>query len=569
MANSQAKLFFILKALLLLCLSSSPSAHADSSWQKESSRYLEQLLKINPDQLQELKKPEVLEFYRHRKYKPMWSNEKGRLDRAYDLLHVIIRAKDEGLEPDDYYLEDFYKYWGSTGLGESVKLDLLLSAALYRYSNDVYTGRLDASDLDPDWHIKRESPDVRRLFLDVARKESIAKLLKQLPPQHDGYQSLKQQLQQFRELEQQGGWDRMGWGPVLERGVQHEQVVLLRRRLKLTGDLVVDPFPDMDMYDRRLEEAVRNYQQRHGLGVDGKVGPQTRRSLNVSVGERISQIRINMERWRWLPRELGERHIRIDLAGFRLQVYDRDTVPLSMRVIVGRSNRKTPSFSSQMYHLMFNPYWNVPDNIAFEDMLPKIRRDPTYLARNQIRVIKGYGEKEQELDYQSIDWSLYTETVQLPFRFRQDPGAINSMGRIKFMLPNSFEINLHDTPNKHLFNRSMRAYSSGCIRVEEPIALAEYVMGDEWQQADIHKVIASKKNKVHHLPEPIPVHVLYQTAWVDQDNIIHFQRDVYERDERLLAALRKISKPIASETENDTENDLKASGYRQSRADPS
>ena len=218
---------------------------------------------------------------------------------------------------------------------------------------------------------------------------------------------------------------------------------------------------------------------------------------------------------------------------------------------------------------MFNPYWNVPDNIAFEDMLPKIRRDPTYLARNQIRVIKGYGEKEQELDYQSIDWSLYTETVQLPFRFRQDPGAINSMGRIKFMLPNSFEINLHDTPNKHLFNRSMRAYSSGCIRVEEPIALAEYVMGDEWQQADIHKVIASKKNMVHHLPEPIPVHVLYQTAWVDQDNIIHFQRDVYERDERLLAALRKISKPIASETENDTENDLKASGYRQSRADPS
>ena len=195
--------------MFLLCLLCSAIAQADNSWQKESSRYLEQLLKSNPGQLQELKDSAVLEFYRERKYKLLWSNQKGRLDRASDLLHVIIQAKNEGLEPSDYYLEELSKYWDSTGLGGSVQLDLLLSAALYRYGNEVYSGRLDANYLDPDWHIKNESLDISRLFADVAKKSSIGNLLKELPPQHDGYQSLKQHLYQFRELAQHGGWQNL------------------------------------------------------------------------------------------------------------------------------------------------------------------------------------------------------------------------------------------------------------------------------------------------------------------------------------------------------------------------
>ena len=259
-------------------------------------------------------------------------------------MHVIIQAKNEGLEPSDYYLEEFSKYWDSTELSESVQLDLLLSAALYRYSNEVYSGRLDANNLDPDWHIKNESLVISRLFADVAKKSSIGNLLQELPPQHDGYQSLKQHLYQFRELAQQGGWLSPGWGPVLERGVQHEQVVLLRQRLKVTGDLAVDPFPDMDIFDRRLEEAVRRYQQRHGLEVDGKVGPQTRRSLDITVSERIRQIRINMERWRWLPRKLGKRYVMVNMTGFELYIIESDSMVLSMPVIIGHSLRSTPTF---------------------------------------------------------------------------------------------------------------------------------------------------------------------------------------------------------------------------------
>ena len=203
-------MFRILKTFILLCLLHAFVVQADTSWEKQSSRYLEQLIISNPDRLPGLNEPAVVEFYQQRKYKPLWSDEEGRLDRAYDLLRVIVRSKDEGLEPADYYLEDFNRFWDSPGLGESVQLDLLLSSALYRYASDVHSGRFKASDLDPDWHIKNKPLDVSRLFADVARKSSITKLLKELPPQHSGYQSLKQQLLYLRELAQQGGWQQLG-----------------------------------------------------------------------------------------------------------------------------------------------------------------------------------------------------------------------------------------------------------------------------------------------------------------------------------------------------------------------
>jgi len=523
----------MLKALLLLCLLCSAGVQADSSWQKESSRYLEQLLKNNPDQLQELKESDVLEFYRKRKYKPLWSNEKGRLDRAYDLLHVIIKAKDEGLEPADYYLEEFNKYWDSTGLGESVQLDLLLSAALYRYSNDVYSGRLSASDLDPEWYIKNEPLNVSRLFADVARKSSIAKVLKELPPQHAGYQSLKQQLHNFRELAQQGGWQRLGWGPVLERGMQHEQVVPLRRRLKLTGDLAVDPFPDMDMYDRWLEEAVMHYQQRHGLEVDGKVGPQTRRSLNVMVSDRIRQIRINMERWRWMPRKLGKRYVMVNMTGFELYIMENGSEVLSMPVIIGKSYRSTPTFSGLISYMEYNPYWTIPKKLVLEDIIPRQLRDPSYLSRKSIKVYKGWANAK-EIDPKTVDWSNLDED-HFPYWMRQEPGPKNALGRVKFIFSNPYTVYLHGTPDRHLFDRVVRALSSGCIRVKDPVRLAAFLLNDGTQKKE-EEVLANihlGTNQGVTLPVAIPIYLVYWTAWVDQDGKMNFRHDVYGRDTQL------------------------------------
>jgi len=231
MAYSSAVLLRSFSAAILLGLICTGDLAADSSWLTQASRYLEQLLQTNPDRLSELNEPPLVEFYQARKYRLLWSNDAGRLDRAYDLLHVIINAKDEGLEPSDYYLDDIRRIWDSSGLGRAVELDLLLSAALYRYSKDVHTGSVDARELDQDWHLRIEPLDRRKLLEDVARKSSIAKLLKDLPPPHDGYTALKRQLRHYRELAQQGGWQKLDWGPVLERGVQHAQVLRLRRRL--------------------------------------------------------------------------------------------------------------------------------------------------------------------------------------------------------------------------------------------------------------------------------------------------------------------------------------------------
>jgi len=519
--------------LCLLCLLCSAIAQADNSWQKESSRHLEQLLKSNPDQLQELKDSAVLEFYRERKYKLLWSNQKGRLDRASDLLHVIIQAKNEGLEPSDYYLEEFSKYWDSTELSESVQLDLLLSAALYRYSNEVYSGRLDANYLDPDWHIKNESLDISRLFADVAKKSSIGNLLKELPPQHDGYQSLKQHLYQFRELAQQGGWQNLGWGPVLERSVQHEQVVLLRRRLKVTGDLAVDPFPDMDIFDRRLEEAVRRYQQRHGLEVDGKVGPQTRRSLDITVSERIRQIRINMERWRWLPRKLGKRYVMVNMTGFELYIIESDSMVLSMPVIIGHSLRSTPTFSGLISYMEYNPYWTIPRKLVLEDIIPRQLRDPSYLSRESIKVYKGRGNAK-EIDPKTVDWSNQDEN-HFPYWLRQEPGPKNALGTVKFMFSNPYAVYLHGTPDRHLFAPVVRAFSSGCIRVKDPVRLAAFLLNDGSLQKE-EEVLASIHLEINQrvtLPIAVPIYLVYWTAWVDQDGKMHFRHDVYGRDTRL------------------------------------
>jgi murein L,D-transpeptidase YcbB/YkuD len=528
-----ARLFFFQRAMFLLCLLFSAIAQADTSWQKESSLYLERLLKSNPDQLPELKDSDVLEFYRERNYKLLWSNQKGRLDRAYDLLHAIIQAKGEGLEPSDYYLEEFNKYWDSPGLGESVQLDLLLSAALYHYSNEVYSGRLDVNYLDPDWHIKKGSLDISRLFADVARKSSIGNLLRELPPQHDGYQSLKRQLYQFHKLAQQGGWQSLGWGPVLKRNVQHEQVALLRRRLVVTGDLAVDSFPDKEIFDRQLEEAVRRYQQRHGLDVDGKVGPQTRKSLNITVGERIRQIRISMERRRWLPRELGKRYLMVNISGFDLYLVENGSIVLSMPVITGKSYRSTPTFSGLISSMEYNPYWTIPRNLALEDIIPHQRHDPSYLSRNSIKVYKGW-ENAKEIDPKSVDWNNLDEN-HFPYWLRQEPGPKNALGMVKFIFSNPYDVYLHGTPDRHLFDKVVRAFSSGCIRVKDPVRLAAFLLNDGSLQKE-EEILANIHLEINQeviLPLAVPIYLVYWTAWVDQDGKVHFRHDMYGRDTRL------------------------------------
>ncbi|MGW8321495.1 MAG: L,D-transpeptidase family protein [Thermodesulfobacteriota bacterium] len=315
-------------------------------------------------------------------------------------------------------------------------------------------------------------------------------------------------------------------------------MVALRARLIASGDLGTDEAADPEILDDRMEQAVRRFQGRHGLVEDGAVGPATLAALNVPVEDRIRQIELNMERWRWLPDDLGRRYILVNTADFSLEIVEEGESVLVMRVVAGKKARRTPVLSAKMTYLVLNPYWHVPHRIAVRDILPKVKKDPGYLDQQGIRVFESWEEFAPEIPSETIDWSSITRHNFL-FKLRQDSGPRNALGRVKFMFPNKFAIYLHDTPSRYMFKRKRRDFSSGCIRVEDPIDLACYVLrgNPKWTREEILSAIETGETRIVWLPEPIPVHVLYWTAWVDRQGAVHFRRDVYDRDGPLERAL--------------------------------
>jgi murein L,D-transpeptidase YcbB/YkuD len=276
-----------------------------------------------------------------------------------------------------------------------------------------------------------------------------------------------------------------------------------------------------------------HYQQRHGLEVDGKVGPQTRRSLNVMVSDRIRQIRINMERWRWLPRKLGNRYVMVNMTGFELYIMENGSVVLDMPVIVGKSYRSTPTFSGLISYMEYNPYWTIPKKLVLEDIVPRQLRDASYLSRKSIKVYKGWANAK-EIDPKTVDWSNLDED-KFPYWMRQEPGPKNALGRVKFIFSNPYEVYLHGTPDKHLFDRVVRALSSGCIRVKDPVRLAAFLLNDGSQQMEEYVLanIHLGSNQGVTLPIAVPIYLVYWTAWVDQDGKMNFRDDIYNRDTRM------------------------------------
>ena len=322
------------------------------------------------------------------------------------------------------------------------------------------------------------------------------------------------------------------------QGERGPRVAALRARLIASGDLGPDEGGDPEIFDEAVDQGVRRFQTRHGLTADGAVGPATLAALNVPVEERVRQIELNMERWRWLPEDLGKKHILVNIAAFGLEVVEEGETVLAMRVVAGKKARDTPVFSGRMTYLVLNPHWHIPHTIAVRDMVPQAKKDPGYLDRQGIRVFRNWEDLAPEIRSETIDWAEITSR-NFSFKLRQDPGPLNALGRVKFMFPNRFAVYLHDTPVRKLFERSRRDFSSGCIRVENPMDLAAYVLrGDpKWGREQLLSAIESETTRIVWLPEPIPVHLLYWTAWVDQDGKVQFRLDVYGRDGPLDLAL--------------------------------
>jgi murein L,D-transpeptidase YcbB/YkuD len=486
-------------------------------------------------------------FYRDRGYQPAWCDAQGVNPVTQRWLSVLTEAARESANPAVRHLDDIQRQLNAAAPRERAMLDLLLSDAFLHYVRVVAEPRLKPQGMGVEWYLPQPSVDPARVLENALGSGQFDKVIASLGPQQAAYRRLRERLVDYLEKQARGGWPPfLTRGERLLPGMNSEEIPVLRDLLTATGDLADGG--QETVYDGALEQAVRRFQRRHGLAVDGVIGRATRAALAVPVEQRIAQLRINLERWRWLPRDLGERYITVNSAAFELQAHEGDSVPLTMRVIVGKQDRETPVFMEDMRYLVVNPYWHVPGTIARNDLIPAFLRDHDYFARMGIRVLSGRGADAVEVDAAQVAWQDYLGDRELPYRLRQDPGPRNSLGRIKFMMPNLHSVYLHDTPARSLFDRPVRAFSSGCIRVEEPLALANYVLGsDSRSKRMLDRLLESGATGTLALPEPVPVYLLYLTAWVDADGMLQFRDDIYRRDRKLLAALPELA-PQAAQT---------------------
>jgi murein L,D-transpeptidase YcbB/YkuD len=472
---------------------------------------------------------------------PLWSNPQA----VNQLLGAIRTIDREGLLPADYHLTALEALQQRMVAGEDAAspelvadFDLLLTDALVRLSYHLAFGKVDPEALDPDWNLRRqlEQPETVSRLDDAIRNGHIDALLDSARPTLTSYERLIAALQQYRRIATQGGWQSVPAGPSLKPGMTDARIVALRHRLAASGDLSGENTDSPD-FDSPLEAAVRHFQGRHGLTVDGVAGKATLAAMNVPVEQRIDQIRANLERARWVLHDLPPEFVLVDIAGFNVRFYRDKRMIWETRAVVGRPARMTPVFKSRITYFEVNPTWTVPPTILKEDVLPAVRRNPRYLQEKNMRVIDRQGHA---VDPAGIDWSRYSRGG-FPYTIRQEPGPENALGRIKFMFPNTHAVYLHDTPSKQLFNRTERTFSSGCIRIENPYRFAELLLdGDpDWNRERVIEAVDSLKTRSIRLRNPVEVILLYWTVDVDKNGDVLFKQDIYNRDPPIIKALGK------------------------------
>jgi murein L,D-transpeptidase YcbB/YkuD len=320
--------------------------------------------------------------------------------------------------------------------------------------------------------------------------------------------------------------------PKLKLKAHHQNVGLLRERLKLTGDLRETEGPlDNNVFDHPLADAVKNFQARHGLTVDGIAGVKTLAELNILPQQRIQEIQVNLQRWADLSKRLGDRFVMVNIPEFQLYVYDNGEQVMTMKAIVGKPDLQTPELSSRITRIILNPYWHVPDKIAAKDLAPKVRNDPYYLDDMHIKVFVNNGDSKEEISSQDIDWQS-VEDSNAQYSFRQEPGDDNALGQVKFEFPNSHDVYLHDTSARSLFNEPFRALSHGCVRVEKPLDLVAYLMKDDfdWNDDRVQEILAMRKTTYIPVAKPMPVYITYITVWSDENGVVNYRNDIYQRD---------------------------------------
>jgi len=476
---------------------------------------------------------EMRHFYEQRKFQPAWLTANGPRPQAQELLQAIDASASEGLDPRRYQrdrlasllqeVQNTKSYDDPAAQRLLAYTDMHLTYTFLTLAAHLATGRQQPETLRIDWYTKPRNVDLdARLEKSLAEKGNLDDALRTLRPPEDGYKPLVDALNRYRQIAAQGGWPILASRDGLKPGSRGEQVGALENRLRAEGYLPAAQQgdaakPESYDYDQAVADAVARFQKLHGLEVTGKVDKDTLEELNVPAAERVQQIQLNLERWRWMPSDFGQRYIKVNIPEYKMALINNGQTELEMRVVVGKAQQsRTPVFSDKMTYIELNPAWNIPTGIAEEEILPKVANDPGYLASHNMEVVQEGSET----------------------RIRQRPGPDNPLGQIKFMFPNEHDIYLHDSPAEHLFAEIERDFSHGCIRLERPMDLAHVLLKDsKWTPEKLQEAIASGEQKTISLPHPLPVHLLYFTAWVDKDGTVDFRRDVYGHDARLAKAL--------------------------------
>lgn len=477
----------------------------------------------------------VIAFYEQNRFAPAWT-------RADDVDQLFTALKDmtsDGLDPEDFALSELQRLRGLAGglqatAQQRAQFDVLATDACMTALMQLYRGKVDPATLDTHWNFDpRQLNQVRGLQAvhDALAGGTVSTLFDRARPQHPQYDQLRAALAKLRTLAAQGGWSPLADGPTLKPGSRDPRVAALRKRLQLVGYPVGDGVDDL--YDPALEAALKQFQREQYLTADGHLGKATLAALNVPVAARIEQLRANLERARWLLHQLQGEFVVVDIAGYQV-IYYKDGKPVwRSRVQVGKPYRSTPVFKSEITYITLNPTWTVPPTILKNDILPKVRKNPGYLAANRIRVLDTQG---REVSPVSVNWANPRGIM-----LRQDAGPGNSLGRLVIRFPNDYAVYLHDTPHQELFASEQRSFSSGCIRVELPRELAERLLDDptRWNRAEIDRAIDTLKTQTVMLRKPIPLLLAYWTVDLREDGRVGFRPDIYQRDAPLLAALAR------------------------------
>jgi len=459
-------------------------------------------------------------------------------NRASAFVSRLKEAEADGLDPNDYPSKRLATL--SAG-GPSIDkrglaiIELYFSAAFLEYASDLKVGRFLPSKIDPNFFIEGRALDQLSALKGLERADSIDHFFDKWQSPGRNYAALRIALAQHRAISAKGGWSAVPLGDPIRPGTTDPRVPAIRARLSLTEGGSQVTAAETQVYNNALVEAVKRFQASQGLDVDGVIGSTTIVAMNLPVQERINSIILAMERLRWMPEDLGQQYLIVNIAGFELRRINAGEVEERMAVVVGKPYHRTPVFSDRIRFLEFNPYWNVPPDIAIKEELPALRSNAASRAAQGFEAVRG----DQAVDVRSVDWAS-VGAGRFPYQLRQRPGTNNALGRVKFMFPNPHNVYLHDSPAHSLFGRSVRAFSHGCIRLSRPLELAEQVLRvggvKGWTKERIDDVVASTKTTVVNLREPLPVHITYLTAWVD-DGVANFRQDIYGHDAKLLAAL--------------------------------